>query len=181
MKARYELTTFWLHICHHTPRPWTMTRTNTPMLMIRLREEFSLNFVCNPEIWKLYFFFYSLEQSACKDNQSTCKCDTVRRLCYCITVTDHISYNNNNEFHIENWSLLSCYYIYSYVDCVHIKCIILTLKVTPLKNFDIVDLQTFHRWFVGIFRINISKFISRAWVIDSRLPTKRNHSIFISY
>ena len=89
--------------------------------------------------------------------------------------------NNNYEFHIENWSLLSCYYIYSYVDCVHITCIILTLKVTPLKNFDIVDLQTFHRWFVGIFRINISKFISRAWVIDSRLPTKRNHSIFISY
>lgn len=180
MKARYELTTFWLHICHHTTRPWTMTRTNTLMLMIRLREKFSLNLSATLKYGNCTFF-YSLEQSVCKDNQSTCKRDTVRRLRYCITVTDHISYNNNNEFHIENWSLLSCYYIYSYVDCVHITCIILTLKVTPLKNFDTVDLQTFHRQFVGIFRINISKFLPRAWVIDSRLPTKRNHSIFISY
>ena len=77
-------------------------------------------------------------QSACEVKQSTYERDAVRRLNYCVTVTDRIYLcNNNNEFRVEKLSLRSYYYLYVYVLCVCMRftCIILTSKFKPVKIF----------------------------------------------
>ena len=125
MKARHELTTFWLQISHHTPQPWTMTRTNTLKLTIGLKAEFSLNFFCHSWIWNTYLFYSPLQK--CFLSKSPHKLMRTRscsllvgkinlhtNVTQCITVTDHfhlIITTKNNEFHAENWSLLSCYFL----------------------------------------------------------------------
>jgi hypothetical protein len=157
-----KLATFWLQMCHLTPKATDNYRNHrTDINDMISHTDWSFFFVRNS------FSSQSLKrigedsilQSACEDNRAAYKCDIVRGLHYCITVTDHTSlYNNNNKSHVENWSLRSYYYLCVYVDyvcvCVFYKYHSNLKSLTPLKYFAIVVLQTiFWRQFVGIIII----------------------------
>jgi hypothetical protein len=92
-KARCELGTFWLQSTTLPPVPRTATATSALIAMVRYavlighclaRNSFSsLSLKGIGANWAV--------QSACEGNQCTYGGDTVRRLRYCVTVTDRIA------------------------------------------------------------------------------------------